>query len=67
MKNEIRMNVMAQIKNVTDTALLMFNNQCGKIISVGKTESYVRFWLNNKVYVEFIPNNNLKPFRSVSV
>lgn len=61
------MNIMVYAKNIKDVALAMYNEKPGKVISNGKKESYVRFFINNKVYIEFIPNINLKPFGGLSV
>lgn len=66
-ENNIRINVMVHIKNLTDAALSMFNEKPGKVISVGKKESYVRFHFGNKTYFEFIPNKNMKLFANKDV
>lgn len=55
---------MAFVQGVVDTALIIFNGKNGKVISVGKTESYVKFGNN---IIELIPNDNLKPFGWLSV
>ena len=64
---QITINIMVHIKNLTDTALSMFNEKAGKVISAGSKESYVRFHINNKTFFEFIPNANMKPFQQPSV
>lgn len=63
----IRNNIMVYIKNITDATLTMFNEQAGKVISVGNKESYVKFRIKNKNYIEFIPNEKMKPFAIHSV
>ena len=58
---------MVHIKNLTDAALSMFNEHAGKVISAGKKESYVKFRINNRNYIEFIPNEKMKPFAAYIV
>ena len=47
--------------------LAMYEGKNGKVISSGKTESYIRFHFDNKTLIEFIPNIHLKPFGWLSV
>ena len=59
---DIRNNIMVHVRNLTDAALSIFENRSGKIISVGSNESYVKFHIEGKTLIEFIPNSNMKVF-----
>ena len=58
----IRNNIMVHVRNLTDATLAIFENRSGMVISTGSKESYVKFHIDGKTLIEFIPNSNMKIF-----
>jgi hypothetical protein len=61
-KNQLENNKTIWANLQTEEHLKMYSNKMGMLISLGKTESYVKFYMNNRTYYDFIPNSTMRPF-----